>query len=189
MLKFLRKNTKSIVWAVVIAFVAWGGYAVSLQFDQSTRAPGRIFGKEVSFREYLLANRAVQIFQPRPEEGKEPPTADEIEAQTWQFLILSHEASQRKIQVLDDETRDEIARLLSDKEGNMPFTHDQYAQWVRNTLREEPPEFESQVREQIRIRKLIEEVRKELGPSEEDLKKWMLELATRAKIQVHRPRS
>ena len=60
MLNFFRKNTKPIIWTVVVAFVAWGGYAVGLQLTESNRAAGRLFGKEISFREYQSASEIIQ---------------------------------------------------------------------------------------------------------------------------------
>ena len=188
MLKFLRKKTKVIVWTVVIAFIAWGGYAVSVQFEESNRSAGQIFGKEVSFRDYELAHRAVLIFISSPDE-KTPPSAEEVEARTWQFLALSKEAKHQKIAVADDEIRQEIFRSLGEKAG-AGFTPEQYERWVRASFREEPPEFENQVREQLRIRKLLDEVRKGFKEKpEENLQKWLNELITRAHIRVPKTRS
>lgn len=184
MLKFLRKNTKVIVWAVVVAFVAWGGYAVSIQFEASSRSPGRIFGKEISFRDYLLANRAVQIFTPQAQDAT-PPDPVEIEARTWEFLVLSQEAKRRKIDVSDEEVRREIARLLGET-GSQGFSGEQYQRWVRSTLREEPREFENQLRDELRIQKLLAEVREGTGPeAQRRLRRWMVGLFRRARVEVY----
>lgn len=186
MLKFLRKNTKTIVWTVVVAFVAWGGYAVSLQFQEASRSAGRIFGKEVAFQEYLLANRAVQIFSPAPKAGKEPSTAEEIEAQTWEFLVLSREARRRKIPVSDEEVRYEIERFLGREHGR-GFTEEQYFQWVRTTFHEEPREFETQIREHLKIRKLLAKVRRKMGKEpEKNLKRWFRGLFREAQVKIYK---
>ncbi len=196
MLKFLRKKTKAIIWAVLVSFVAWGGYAVSTQFQAVNRAPGRIFGKEVSFQEYLLAGRAVQLFSPASD-AENPPNLQTLEARTWEFLVLSHEAKKSKILVPDPEVRYEISTLLSEK---FPAGLDQaaYAAWVRTALRLEPRDFEAQVREHLRVRKLLETVRHEMvtvtkeGDShhspEEQMKRWLVNLFARAKIEVYPPR-
>lgn len=184
MLKLLRKNTKVIVWTVVVAFVAWGGYAVSLQFDSSSRAPGRIFGKEVSFQDYLLAQKTVQIFTPSARESA-PPDPAEIEARTWEFLVLSREAKRRKIEVTDDEVRREIARLVEGA-GGKTFDAQQYEQWVRGALREEPREFEKQVRDELRIQKLLAQVREGTGTqARRRLRRWMIGLFRRARVEVY----
>lgn len=185
MLKFLRKRTKAIVWVVVLAFTAWGGYAVSTQFVDANRSPGRIFGKEVSFRNYLLAHQAVQIFFPSPDPAH-PPSADEIEARTWQFLILQREAKRRKIQVTDEEVRNEISRILGVKTGQN-LDPEQYLRWIRSTFREEPREFEDQVREQLRIQKLLGEARSRFKENpDKQLKRWILALVRQAHTQVYK---
>jgi FKBP-type peptidyl-prolyl cis-trans isomerase (trigger factor) len=188
MLKFLRKKTKIIVWTVMVAFVSWGGYAVSLQFQESSRSPGRLFGKEVSFRDYLLAQRAVQLFLPASEPEAEPPSAEQIEARTWQFLILSREAKRHKLKVTDDEVRQQVALLLT-QAGGAGLSKEQYLQWVRSRLRQEPRQFEDQVREQLRIQKLLDEARKGLGedPDGKKLLSWLQELVESARIEVYKP--
>ena len=45
MLKGLRKNTKLIIWSVIIAFALWGGFSVGTQFQKEGRIAGEIFGK------------------------------------------------------------------------------------------------------------------------------------------------
>lgn len=186
MLKFFRKNTKSVIWAVVIAFVSWGGYAVSVQFQQSMRAAGRIFGKEVSYRDYLSAQRTVQIFSPPSKKDAAPPSADLIEAQTWQFLILSDEAKRRKIKVSNQEVMEEITQLLANGK-ELPFTSEQYSRWVQANFREQPAEFENQVRQQLTIRKLLEEVKKQPGYDKKGkLERWIRKLMHQSKIEVYK---
>ena len=186
MLKFLRKKTKIIVWIVVVAFAAWGGYAVSLQLNEASRSPGLIFGKEVSFRDHLLAFRAVQIFAPPSSKNEELPSAEEIETRTWEFLILSREAKKQKIKVNDEEVRRAIFDLFS-KNGVVTLGAADYERWVRASLREEPHEFENQLREHLRIRKLLDQVRKESPENpDEGLKKWLVDLKVRAKLEVYK---
>jgi len=185
MLRFFRKNTKTIVWVVVIAFVAWGGYAVSVQFEASNRAPGRIFGKEISYRDYLSAFRGVQIFTPKTEDGR-PPDQDKLEARTWQFLILFEEAKHRKIQVTDEEVREEITRLLADNKEFL-FTPEQYGRWVQAVFHEQPAEFEAQLRDRLRVQKLLAQVKKELGAGgEKKFESWMIDLIGKAKIEIYK---
>ena len=183
MLHFFRKNTKSIVWAVVVAFIAWGGYSASIQLNAATRSPGKIFGKEVSYRDYLSASRAVQIFTPA---GKEEalPSEKEIEVRTWQFLVLSHEAKRQKIHISDDEVRQEITRLLGGSGSELPA--EQYFRLIQNTFRQQPHEFEDLVRKNLAIRKLLDQVRQTAGEKpDEKLSTWMIGLMTQAKIQIY----
>ena len=188
MLKFLRKNTRVIVWAVVIAFVTWGGYAARLQFDSANRTPGRIFGKDVSFREYLSAGQIVQLFY-APAKDKEPPSAGEVEAQTWQFLVLSREARRRKISVKDEQVRQEIDRLFGG-EGALNLMREQYFDWIRKEFRREPREFEDQVRENLRVKKLLDETRKGFSNNpDEQMKNWLVQLIRKAHPEIYPARS
>ncbi len=185
MLKFLRKKTKVIIWSIVIAFISWGGYAVNLQFQEAGRAPGSVFGKEVSFRDYLLAERAVQIFLLKPADDKTPPAPEDIESKTWEFLVFQREAKQRKIKVTDDELREGLYELLAAGK-EVPFTGEQYAAWVKANFREEPRDFEDQLREMVRIQKLMEEMRNGFKENpDENLKRWQSELISRANIRVY----
>ena len=188
MLKFLRKKTKAIIWTVVVAFIAWGGFAVRLQFEQTTRAPGKIFGKEISFRDYLQASRAVQIFTPSKNDT-ELASAQEMEARTWEFLILSHEAKQQRIKISDEELKGEIFRWFGEV-GTSAFLPSQYQEWVRRAFREEPREFENQLREQMRIQKLLSQIRSQSKDNpEENLRQWLLALTQKARLQIYKPRS
>ena len=185
MLNFFRKNTKAIIWVVVIAFIAWGGFAASLQFEEATRSAGRLFGKSVSYRDYLSAQRAAQIFSPPPPDGN-PPDAGQIEMQTWEFLVLSREAKRRKITVNDEEIRQEIMRLLGTK-GDLGLTGEQYQQWIQNTFREPAREFENQLRERLRIQKLVNETREGFKENQEErMKKWLTDISQAAKIEVYK---
>ncbi len=189
MLKFLRKNTKVVVWIVVIAFVGWGGFAARTQFEGANRSPGRVFGKEVSFREYLQAGQIVDTFYAKPKDSKEPISAEAVEAQTWQFLALSHEAKKRKINVSDDEVRQSIAMLLSGKD-TLDVSPEQYSMWIRGQFHREPREFENQIRENLRVRKLLDSIRKGFPDKpEEGMKAWLMELIQKANPEIYRSRS
>ena len=189
MLKFLRKNTKVIVWAVVIAFVGWGGYAVRSQFEGANRAPGRVFGKDVSYKEYLAAHEIYQIFYTPPKDkDKEPPSAEAVEAGTWQFLVLAHEAKRQKISVADDEVRQEIIRFFDGAES-LVLNQGLYSNWIRREFHSEPREFEDQVRENLRVRKLLESVRKGFPDKpEERMKDWIAGLLVQSRIEIYRSR-
>ena len=185
MLNFFRKNTKVIIWVVVIAFIAWGGFAASVQFEEASRSAGRLFGKRVSYRDYLAAQQAVQIFTPPPPNGA-PPDTGQIEMQTWEFLVLSHEAKRRKIAVDDEVVRQEITRILGGK-GDLGLTSEQYQQWIQTTFHEPAREFEDQLRDRLRIQKLVTETRQGFKENQEEaMKKWFVELFQAAKIQVYK---
>ena len=157
MLKSLRKNTKVIIWAVILCFALWGGFSIGTQFQKRGRVAGEVFGKEISFQEYNLFYRASRIFN----FGSPAPEAEDLlRRKTWQNIIYSHEAKRRKIEVSDEEARREILRLLEDRQIKDP-TPEVYRHWLAAGLRQTPQEFESQVREILRIQKLMRKINEE----------------------------
>ncbi len=173
MLKVFRKNTKTIVWIVVISFVLWGGYAVSSQFEKRGRYAGEIFGKPVSFQEFDIYYRSVQLFSFGGSKTSEDPEV--LRQQAWQSLILSTAAKREKINVTDEEVRAEIFRLMAIQKIDAP-TEAIYQRWLQATARETPKVFEHQIRELLRTQKLVQKINSEpvSSPSEQDLKKMFL---------------
>ena len=154
MLKGMRKNTKIIIWTVVVSFVLWGGFSVSTQFTNEGRIAGKVFGKPISFQEYDRFHQASQIFTFGREPTRDPAI---LRNMAWQSLIYSHEAKNQKIKVSDDEVRTELMRIL--EQSNLPNpTNAQYEAWLSANFRQTPQQFESQIREMIRMQKLIRKV-------------------------------
>ncbi len=153
MLKTLRKNTKLIIWSVIISFALWGGFSVGVQFQKQGRMAGEISGKPVSFQEYNLFYQANQILSYA---GKPPEDPEALKQQTWQSLLYAREARKKKIRVSDEEVRQEIFRLLAAQKIENP-TLEIYRRWLAAVTRETPTEFENQLRELLRIQKLIRE--------------------------------
>ncbi len=155
MLKSMRKNTKIIIWTVIISFALWGGFSVGVQFQKQGRFAGEIFGKPVTFQEYDRFYKSARIFS----FGGDSAEKDEnrVRQETWESLIFSREAKRTRVQVSDEEVRAEIIRLLALQKIENP-TPEIYERWLRATIRETPQEFESQIRELLRIQKLLKNV-------------------------------
>ncbi len=149
MLKSLRKNTKAVIWTVVIAFALWGGYSVSSQLRKETMYAGNVFGKNVSFQEFGRFYQATQILSTRQETT--PPDPEQLRTQTWQSIIFSREAKRLKIEVSDDEVRKQVLELLEKQKVDPEF----YPNWIERAFHETPQEFEEQVRELQRIQKFM----------------------------------
>jgi hypothetical protein len=156
---------------VVIAFMLWGGFSVGVQFQKEGRVAGNVFGKDVSFQEFDSFYRANQIFS---YSEKKPESAEVLKQQTWQSIIFAREAKRRKMEVTDDEVRKEILRLLEQQKIENP-TPQVYEAWLKSALRESPQEFEKQIRELLRIQKLLKEINNaptgKTPPSAEEAKK------------------
>lgn len=168
MLKTFRKNTKVIIWTVVLSFLLWGAFSVGVQFQKKGRVAGEVFGKEVTFQEFNRFYRSSQIFSFGEKPIQDPNL---LKQQAWQSLIFSKEARRRKIDVRDEEVRAEIMRLLQLQKIENPDTA-LYRRWLDQTVHESPKEFESQVRELLRVQKLIREINMKedvSGPQIEEL--------------------
>lgn len=169
MLELIRKNTKVIVWTVVALFVTWGGYSVGTQFKKEGRVAGEIFGKEISFQEFNRFYSANQIFSFG---GKAIEDPAQLRQYTWQSIIYSKEAKRRKIEVTDEEVRQEILRLLAAQKIENP-TPEFYRLWVEKQLRQSTRDFEMQIREFLRLQKLIRQAREEAkitAPTPEEIR-------------------
>ena len=93
------------------------------------------------------------------------------------------------IKVSDEEVRQEIQRLFSERKEVFP-NGDQYQLLIRRFFREEPREFEEQVRVQLRIQKLIAQVRKNFKKDpDKRLKRWFTKLMTHANVKFYPPQS
>jgi hypothetical protein len=148
MLNSLRKNTKVVVWSVVVAFALWGGYSVSSQMRKESMYAGKVFGKNVSFQEFNRFYRSGQLFNLRKEAADDPQIIRET---AWQGVIFSREAKRRKVEVSDEEVRKEIHQLLESNKVNP----ENYESWLERVLRETPKTFEIMVREVLRIQKFM----------------------------------
>ncbi len=177
MLKLLRKNTKVIIWIVVLSFGLWGVYSLSASLQKETRMAGEIFGKPVSYQEFNSFYKASQIFS---FSGGEAGDAEAVKQKTWQSLLFSREAKHRKINVTDDEVRSEVRRLLAVQNIENP-TPEAYRHWLESTIRETPVEFERQIRELLRIQKFVRQINaefKETVTDEEAHQLFLLEAKT-----------
>lgn len=174
MLKLLRKNMKAVIWSVVVCFALWGGFSVGTQFQKKGRIAGEAFGREISFQEFNRFYRSSQIFSFGDKPGNQDPNV--LRQQAWHNILFSKEAKRRKIEVTDDEVRAEVLRLLARAKIENP-SPEVYRRWLDQTTRESPGEFESQVRELLRVQKLIREVN-----AKEDIPKAALEEMARQRF-------
>lgn len=154
MLKTLRRNTKLIIWIVVLSFALWGAFSISTQFQKKDRYAGVIFGKPVSHQRFNQFYEATRIFTPGGQPIQDPEL---LRQRTWQNLIYAHVAKERGIKVTDDEVRQEVRRILSQQGIENP-TPQIYQNWLRSTVGDTPRRFEEKVREFLRISKLIHQV-------------------------------
>ncbi len=137
----------------------------------NTDLAGEIFGAPVPIGNYYFAKQVHGTFQ-TPEERK--MTAEEMEKNIWHNLILSFEASRRKIEVTEKEFEEWVDSVLTALE--LKFSRakepEKYKEWIEVTLKGTVELFENQMRYLATIEKLKREMVKEMQVtvSEDEMK-------------------
>lgn len=158
MLKLIRRNTKLIIWCVILAFVLWGGFNASSQFKKENRYAGNVFGKDISFQEFDRFYKASSLFTFA---GNKITDRDLLRKTAWQSLIFSRQAQKEHIEVTSQEVRSKVLEIL----GENGVSVESYENWLRRFFNETPREFETQVREIIRVQKWLQKIQAEAPPA------------------------
>lgn len=182
MLKTIRKNTKIIVWSVILAFSLWGAYSVTSEIRSDSMYAGKVFGQKISHQEFNGFFRSSLLFS-----DKDPAqqTPEALRAAAWQGVIFSREAKQQKIEVTDEEVRKQILELLETQKISL----ENYEQWLQG-IRMNPPlsakEFETQIREMLRIRKWAKKIEESSDTqiSEEEVKKTYFDENNQLSLEI-----
>jgi hypothetical protein len=166
----------------------------SISFNKYDQYAGEVFGKKVSFQEFRAFETLTRILPPSEQIASNP----ELEKQfTWQQLILAKEAKNKGFEVSDTEVRARVD-LMVNPEGKTPISKEDYLQLLKSR-RTTPNEFESGIREIIRIQKMIsqqfsapvtapdskkteKETAEDIKKKQEEYVRWMTELLQRSKL-------
>ncbi len=164
MLKILRnKKTAKKVWillAIIIipAFTLWG-FGSSSRDREMNKPAGKIFGKNVSnqdFQNALSAAKTAAIMR----FGDEFPKVEKylnLESQAWERLIMLEEARRRKISIDDREVIITIQKAPYFQK-NSAFDNKTYVEILRYVFRLQPRAFEEQMRQNLILAKLYQQV-------------------------------
>ena len=175
MLKKLRhKKTRKKVLITLAAFIIpaftfWGASS-AIRSSQENIA-GKIFGKTITLLEYKDAYEGVknlaimQFGDSYPEMQKRL----NIEAQAWERLLLLHEAQRRGIRATDTEVANAISNYDFFKDKNNLFNERSYNEMLKYVFRTKPRDFEEQVRRNVIIAKLFDQVTKEIAVTDRDV--------------------
>jgi peptidyl-prolyl cis-trans isomerase D len=174
MLKKLReKKTAKKVWiilAVVVVppFILWGSGSL-LRNREEPVSVGRIFGRAVSPQEYKEAleavkTRAIMQFGDRLSEIAQYL---DMEGQAWQRIVLLKEAKKRRLRAQDKEVVQAIERYPFFQKNSV-FDDRLYQEVLRYVFRIMPRTFEEQVRQDIILKKLFDEVTKTVSVEDKE---------------------
>ena len=168
MLRILRnKKTARKIWiglAIIIipAFTLWG-FGSSSRSREDSMPAGKIFGKNVSsleFKKSLAAAKTAAILQ----FGDNLPKVEKylnLESQAWERLILLQEAEKRKINIPDQEVIDTIQKAPYFQKKSV-FDNKTYVEILRYVFRLQPRTFEEQMRQNLILAKLYNQVTKDV---------------------------
>ena len=173
MLRKKERAKKIIFWIIigvmVLAFVLWGSGSYKQSLKGRTFA-GIIFGRKVAAEEFRKArlsclNEARLRFG---ENYRQLLPYINLDNQAWMRLILLEEAKRLHIAAPDQEViRDITSNPLFHKDGK--FNQDTYERITRYFFNTKARDFEEQARSGIIIKKLYQQLTKDVTVSDEEL--------------------
>ncbi len=189
MLNILRQKgvSKRIIWFIVIIIIISFGflgtaYLITDQGQQDTSA-GKIFGKKVSIEKFDRAYQDVTI-QAIIRYGEKFNSIRQflnLDSEAWDRLILQHEANKRNIKISDEEVIKAIEEYpFFQRDGQ--FDSLLYKDILRYVFKIEPRQFEENVRDTLRLGKLVDQETANIELTEQDIFKAFQE--THSKVQV-----
>lgn len=179
MLKQIRENARIPLYLLIIAFI--GLYAIS-SHDTSPVA-GKIFGKKVALSDYKKAyiGARTQMIMRYGELPRDAQAGTALEEESWDRLILLREAKKERIKTDDKEVVDFVKGINVFNDKNGKFSNRLYEEILRYNFGLTPKEFEDIVRENLIIKKLVDEQSRNITVSDEDVLKEYKLLNEKAK--------
>jgi len=174
MLKKLRerKTIKLIMFITAIlvipAFVLWG-VGSALRTRGTNHIAGVVFSKKITKDEFLKQYQAVYNQAQLLYGEKVSKLLDylNLEGQAWQRIILLQEAGKNRIKVSNEEIISSIKNSpLFQKKGK--FDTNTYDTILKYYMGINPREYEEQVRNSLKIKKLLDEVTSGINATEEE---------------------
>jgi len=164
---FFRKNTHTIVWVIVLAFVLWGGSTFLVGTEFISPYAGEVFGKKIKLRDFEKQKKLVKFLL--PDEYANLPD-EVINQETFQQLALTLEAKKRGMTIHDSVVKGTIENLL----GGLPLQGNiaAYERWTKSVLNEGPREFEEALRKTLLARQMMRELLREADAEPPEPEKW-----------------
>ncbi len=166
--KLHNKKVQKKIWLVLLVFilpgfVIWGFSSSIRSVEQKDKGYGKIFNKNISQEEYIEAVRSVEA-QLQMQLGDNYLQLRKLldpQNMALQRLVILYEADKRKIKVNDAEVADLIQKDASFyRKGK--FDNSLYEQTIKYGMQMQPRAYEEMTRQNLRIRKLVLDVTKEV---------------------------
>lgn len=174
MLKLMRKKgfAKKMIWAIAIVIIfsfGFFGTAYLVTGNSSPRYAGKIFGKKISVEDFnkVYKNARTQAVRQYGYNLNKVAHLLNLEAKTWDILILLREVKKRKINVSNNKI---ITAIEEDNsfQKNGQFDILLYNTILRN-LQIRPRDYEESVRDNLKIAELYKQITSSVVLSEEDV--------------------
>lgn len=170
---WIRKHIYWIAGIAVAGMILWlvASSAVSIQSAQGETA-GTLFGRSVSPADYLKSLQAVthQAILTHGDHFRQQVSLEELEAQAWERLTLVEEAKRKGIRVTDREVIKEIQGLSLFRDNAGRFDERGYQVVMQYTLGATPRVFEEEMRENLMIQKMVQQMIGAPTATEEEIK-------------------
>ncbi len=175
MLKQMRKKgfAKKVLWFVAIIIVLSFGIFGSASYYTSRTTKdtaGKIFGRNIPLSEFYTTLKHVQV-QAQIQYGEKFNQVRQflnLEGETWDRFILSHEANKRKIKITNDEVIEAIKQYpFFQRDGK--FDNKLYNDLLKFAFNLRAVEFEDNVRELLKFGKIYDQITKDINISEREV--------------------
>jgi hypothetical protein len=157
---------KAKLFVLTIYFFLFYGVCVFAGEPGSTEQKyvGEFFDVRVPLENYLFVKSVMTVFGNRW--GAQPKTSEQEEGYIWEQLLLSYEAFRRGVAVAQEETEQEITKLLEGENAGFDWKVDNQAfeKWVKEKTSEPQELFRNQVRHLLEIDKLRQQVMDAVNP-------------------------
>jgi len=159
-MKWLRKRLFLIAGLVVGGFVVWQVAAGVTLHTLSPEPLGSLFGRPVPLREFLKAKEAAthQAILAHGDRYLRQVTEPQLVEAAWERLLFLTEARRKAIRVSDAEVVQEIQEAPLFRRGQGRFDPRAYKVVIEQSLHTNPRAFEEEVREDLMIRKMMDQV-------------------------------
>lgn len=176
MFKQLRnKKTQKKIWIILIivivfSFLFWGAGSI-MHSQRGPNYAGRIGTRKISLLEYQDALRAIrnQALILWGDDFFKLEKQLNLQAQTWDRLLLLYEANRRKIKVSDTEVMN-LIQSYHFFQKNAKFDLQIYQRLLKFMFYTQPRIFEEQTRDNIKIHKLYEDITADVKLTEDEIK-------------------
>jgi peptidyl-prolyl cis-trans isomerase D len=173
--KLHNKKVQKRIWIILLVFilpgfVVWGFSSSIRSMKETDSGYGKIFNRSISREKYIEAVRAVesQLQMQLGDNFDQVRKLFDLKSMALQRLVMLYEAEKRRIRASDAELIEYIQKDPSFYRKGV-FNNSLYEQVIKYGLHMQPRTYEEISRQNLVIRKLVEDVTREIKVSDEQV--------------------